>query len=155
MNRSPEPGERQCHPPEADLPEPVGPPQADRTRSITILLARVPKRSQRGVATIVRTIYKQPSPQEVLARADRVIAQLQKHFPQAVQVLTDALPDIPAFTAFPVSHWRKLWSSRPLERLNKEIRLRRACPRRECGWNLPQPGCNPPPGKRGAGRAAR
>jgi transposase-like protein len=39
-------------------------------------------------------------------------------------VLADALPDILAFTAFPVSHWQKLWSNNPLERLNKEIRRR-------------------------------
>ena len=34
------------------------------------------------------------------------------------------MPDILAFTAFPVSDWRKLWSNNPLERLNKEIRRR-------------------------------
>ena len=51
-------------------------------------------------------------------------AQLREHFPPAAQVLEDALPDILAFTAFPVSDWRKLWSNNPLERLNKEIRRR-------------------------------
>ena len=39
-------------------------------------------------------------------------------------MLTDAIPDILAFTAFPVSHWQKLWSNNPLEQLNKEIRRR-------------------------------
>ena len=39
-------------------------------------------------------------------------------------MLQDALPDILAFTAFPVSHWQKLWSNNPLERLNQEIRRR-------------------------------
>ena len=39
-------------------------------------------------------------------------------------MLEDALPDILAFTAFPVSHWQKLWSNNPLKRLNKEIRRR-------------------------------
>ena len=39
-------------------------------------------------------------------------------------MLEDALPDILAFTAFPVPHWQKLWSNNPLERLNKEIRRR-------------------------------
>ena len=57
----------------------------------------------------MRTIYKQLSPDEVHAQADRVIAQLQEHFPQAAQMLADALPDILAFTTFPVSHWQKLW----------------------------------------------
>ena len=102
--------------------------QRCRTHFMTNLLTRVPKRSQPGVATMVRTIYMQLSPEEVQARADRVIAQLQEHFPQAAQMLTDALPDILAFTAFPVSHRQKLWSNNPLERLNKQIRRRRACP---------------------------
>ena len=98
--------------------------QRCRTHFMTNLLTRVPKRSQPGVATMVRTIYKQLSPEEVHAQADRVIAQLQEHFPQAAEMLADALPDILAFTAFPVSHWQKLWSNNPLERLNKEIRRR-------------------------------
>ena len=98
--------------------------QRCRTHFMTNLLTRVPKRSQPGVATMVRTIYKQLSPEEVHAQADRVIAQLREHFPQAAQILAEALPDILAFTAFPVSHWQKLWSNNPLERLNKEIRRR-------------------------------
>jgi putative transposase len=29
-------------------------------------------------------------------------------------MLTDAREDLTAFTAFPVAHWRKLWSTNPL-----------------------------------------
>src|SRR4051812_950076 len=36
-------------------------------------------------------------------------------------MLQDAEPDILAFYAFPSSHWRKLRSTNPLERFNKEI----------------------------------
>jgi transposase-like protein len=39
-------------------------------------------------------------------------------------MLGDAREDLTAFTAFPVAHWRKLWSTNPLERLNKEIKRR-------------------------------
>ena len=35
-----------------------------------------------------------------------------------------AKADVLAFTAFPVDHWRKIWSNNPLERLNKEIERR-------------------------------
>ena len=38
--------------------------------------------------------------------------------------VADAAPDLLAFTSFPVSHWKKLWSTNPLERLNKEIKRR-------------------------------
>jgi transposase-like protein len=36
-------------------------------------------------------------------------------------LLEDAEHDIPAFYAFPGSHWRKLRSTNPLERFNKEV----------------------------------
>ena len=42
--------------------------QRCRTHFTTKLLTRVPKRSQPGVATMVRTIYQQLSPEEVHAR---------------------------------------------------------------------------------------
>ena len=53
-----------------------------------------------------------------------MIGQLQEHFPPAAETLADAIPDILAFTAFPVFHWKKFWSNNPLELLNKEIRRR-------------------------------
>ena len=39
-------------------------------------------------------------------------------------MLRDAAPELLAFTAFPVSHWKKVWSTNPLERLNKEVKRR-------------------------------
>ena len=33
-------------------------------------------------------------------------------------------PDLTAFAAFPQAHWRKIWSTNPLERVNKEIKRR-------------------------------
>lgn len=39
-------------------------------------------------------------------------------------MLYDGALDILASTCFPVSHWQKLWSNNPLERLDKEIRRR-------------------------------
>ena len=38
--------------------------------------------------------------------------------------LREAEDDLLAFTAFPVTHWKKVWSTNPLERLNKEIKRR-------------------------------
>ncbi len=98
--------------------------QRCRTHFMTNVLSRVPKRAQPAVATMVRTVYQQPSPQEVHAQHQRVVEQLQERFPQAAALLAEAGPDILAFTAFPVAHWRQIWSNNPLERLNKEIRRR-------------------------------
>jgi len=39
-------------------------------------------------------------------------------------MLREAAVDICAFTAFPQAHWKRLWSTNPLERVNKEIKRR-------------------------------
>ena len=39
-------------------------------------------------------------------------------------MMRDARDDLLAFTAFPQAHWRKIWSTNPLERVNKEIKRR-------------------------------
>ena len=51
--------------------------QRCRTHFMTNLLTRVPRRAQPWVVTMVRTIYQQPSPDEVHAQLDRVTDQLQ------------------------------------------------------------------------------
>ena len=91
---------------------------------MTNLLTRVPRRAQPWVATMVRTIYQQPSPDEVHAQFDRVTDQLQNRFPQVASLLDEAGPDVLAFSNFPLAHWKKIWSNNPQERLNKEIRRR-------------------------------
>ena len=50
---------------------------------------------------MVRTIYKQPSPQEVHAQHARMVGMLDERFPQAAELLADLGPDNLAFTAFP------------------------------------------------------
>lgn len=32
--------------------------------------------------------------------------------------------DITTFAAFPAGHWKKIWSTNPLERLNREVKRR-------------------------------
>jgi transposase-like protein len=39
-------------------------------------------------------------------------------------MLRYAADDILGFTSFPVGHWKKIWSTNPLERVNKEIKRR-------------------------------
>ncbi len=39
-------------------------------------------------------------------------------------MLADASEDLLAFTSFPQVHWRKVWSTNPLERLSGEIKRR-------------------------------
>ncbi len=87
-------------------------------------LTRVPRDAQPLVATLVRSIFAQPSAEEVQAQLHRVIEQLEGRFPKAAELLEQAGPDITAFSSLPVEHWRQIWSNNPQERLNREIRRR-------------------------------
>ena len=60
--------------------------QRCRTHFMTNLLTRVPRRAQPWVATMVRTIYQQPSPDEVHAQLDRVTSQLHDRFPEVASL---------------------------------------------------------------------
>jgi putative transposase len=59
---------------------------------------------------------------------------LAGQFPAVAQMLLDAEADLTAFADFPLTHWRKIWSTNPLERLNREGQTK---DRR--GRDLPQP----------------
>ena len=98
--------------------------QRCRTHFMRNLLCRVPRSAQPFVATLVRTVFAQPSAAEVAAQLGRVCEQLSARFPQVAEMLEDAAPDVTAFAACPVEHWRQIWSNNPQERLNREIRRR-------------------------------
>jgi transposase-like protein len=88
------------------------------------LLTRVPKSAQSFVATMVRTIFAQPDAESVHEQHRRIASQLETRFPEAAALLEEAADDLLSFTGFPKEHWRQLWSTNSLERLNKEIRRR-------------------------------
>ena len=98
--------------------------QRCRTHFMTNLLTKVPRSAQPWVATMVRTIYQQPSAEEVHMQLGRVVDQLSERFPDASSMLAEAGADVLAFTGFPAAHWKQVWSNNPQERLNKEIRRR-------------------------------
>ena len=97
--------------------------QRCRTHFMRNVLTRVPKSAEGLVATTVRTIFQQPSAEAVHAQHARVVEQLDERFPEAAAMLAEA-PEVLAFTACPVAHWKQVWSNNPQERLNREIRRR-------------------------------
>jgi putative transposase len=98
--------------------------QRCRTHAMRNLLTRVPKSAQSFVATMVRTIFAQPDAESVHEQHRRIASQLETRFPEAAALLEEAAGDLLSFTGFPKEHWRQLWSTNSLERLNKEIRRR-------------------------------
>jgi putative transposase len=98
--------------------------QRCRTHFMSNLLTKVPKMAQPFVADMVRTIFAQPSEEEVAAQLHRVVEHLSVHFGEVADMLEEAGPDITAFASFPTAHRRQIWSNNPQERLNREIRRR-------------------------------
>jgi transposase-like protein len=88
------------------------------------LLALVPKSHKDMVAAVFRTIFAQPDAATVAATWDSVRDQLAAAFPKIGPLMDEAKTEVLAFTAFPRNHWPKVWSTNPLERVNKEIKRR-------------------------------
>jgi Transposase, Mutator family len=76
------------------------------------------------VAAAVRTIFAQPDAASVRSQLEVIAGMLGRQFPKVEQMLRDSAEDITAFAAFPAAHWKKIWSTNPLERVNKEIKRR-------------------------------
>jgi putative transposase len=98
--------------------------QRCRVHFIRNLLAHVPKAQVDMVAAVFRTIFAQPDPDAMATTWEQVRDQLAGRFPKVGPLMDDAKPEVLAFNAFPRAHWRKIWSTNPLERLNKEIKRR-------------------------------
>jgi transposase-like protein len=88
------------------------------------VLAKVPKASQDMVAAAMRTIYAQPDAERVHHQFTEMVTMLERQFADAARILDTARDDVLAFSTFPEAHWRKIWSTNPLERLNAEIKRR-------------------------------
>jgi putative transposase len=98
--------------------------QQCRVHFVRNVLARVPRGSAEMVAAAVRTIFAQPDAEAVAEQFERIAEMLGRQFPDVATMLGDAREDLLAFSFFPITHWRKLWSTNPIERLHREIKRR-------------------------------
>ncbi len=98
--------------------------QRCRVHFMRNVLARVKRNNTHMVIAAIQTIFAQPDADSVREQFDRIVGTLEGQFPDVATMLTDAKEDLLAFSAFPEAHWRKVWSSNPLERLHREIKRR-------------------------------
>ena len=98
--------------------------QRCRTHTMRDVLAHVPKTAQGMVAAFARTIWAQPDAASAHAQLGRIAEHLASSFPKAAQTLLAAEEDVLAYTTLPPEHWNKIWSTNPLERLNRELARR-------------------------------
>lgn len=98
--------------------------QRCRVHFMRNLLAHIPKGNKAMVAAAVRTIFAQPNRKAASEQLTMVMDALLKRWPKAGQMLANAEEDILSYMAFPEDHWRRIYSTNPLERLNKEVKRR-------------------------------
>ncbi len=99
--------------------------QRCRVHFMRNVLAKVPKVAGPMVAAIIRTIFVPRGKRELVrAQFDEVVAMLTRSQPAVAEMLDEAREDLLAFAEFPPAHWQQIWSTNPLERLNKEIKRR-------------------------------
>jgi hypothetical protein len=98
--------------------------QRCRVHFMRNVLAVVPKGNAEMVAAAIRTIFAQPDAEHVAEQFEVIATMLGRQLPKVEAMLREAKDDLLAFTSFPQAHWRQIWSTNPLERVNKEIKRR-------------------------------
>lgn len=98
--------------------------QRCRVHFMRNVLAYIPHGEKSLVSALLRTIFTQPSRRDADLQWQQVSDQMRKRWPQAAALMDDAQQDVLAYMAFPVEHWTRLYSTNPLERLNKEVKRR-------------------------------
>ena len=88
------------------------------------MLAHVPKAQADYVAAAFAAIFAHAKPAEVDAAWEKTRDEFAARFPKLGPLMDEAKAEVLAFTGFPRAHWRKIWSTNPLERVNKEIKRR-------------------------------
>jgi transposase-like protein len=85
------------------------------------MLGHCAKAQQPTVATAIRRIFAAEDGTEARERLTVAVAALEKTTPKVARLLEAAEDELLAFMAFPPEHRRRLRSTNPLERVNREI----------------------------------
>lgn len=98
--------------------------QRCRVHAMRNLLAAANHRHRQVIAALIRTIFVQPDTNTATAQLRAVVDQLRPYAPSVADRLETMETDLLAYTAFPTTHWSKIWSNNPIERLNRELKRR-------------------------------
>jgi putative transposase len=73
------------------------------------------------LAALLRPIFSARDAVEAKELLGQALERLERALPKLAALLAEAEEDLLAFYSFPADHWRKLRSTNPLERVNREI----------------------------------
>ena len=76
------------------------------------------------VTAAVRTIFAQPNQEAAQEQLGEVLRALEQRWPKAAAVLAGGEMDVLTYMNFPGEHWSRIYSTNPLERLNREVKRR-------------------------------
>lgn len=89
------------------------------------IFSHVPSGKVREVTHMLKAIHAQESRKAAQEKADAVVAELcSRRMIKAAELIEEAIGETLTYYAFPDSHWRKIRTNNPLERIMKEIRRR-------------------------------
>jgi len=89
------------------------------------VLSVVPSSKGREVAAMLKAIHAAEDREAAVETADRVIDKLKAmKLTQAAKKVEDSIEETLAYYSFPETHWRRIRTNNPLERLMREIRRR-------------------------------
>lgn len=98
--------------------------QRCRVHFMRNVLAHVPKGDKSMAAAAIRTIFTQPNAEAAHAQLATVADAMQERWSTAAEVLLAGEDEVLTFMDFPPEHWTRIYSTNPLERLNREVKRR-------------------------------
>ena len=89
------------------------------------VFSHVPSTKAREVSHMLKAIHAQESREAAAEKAKAVVAELRRQrMTRAAELIEDHVEETLTYYAFPDSHWIKLRTNNPLERIMREIRRR-------------------------------
>jgi putative transposase len=98
--------------------------QRCRVHFMRNVLAHVPKGDKSIVAAAIRTIFAQHSQEAARQQLAEVRRAMEARWPKAAEVLAAGEDDVLVYMTFPPEHWTRIYSTNPLERVNREVKRR-------------------------------
>jgi putative transposase len=98
--------------------------QRCRVHFMRNVLAHVPKGDKAIVAAAIRTIFAQPNQEAAKQQLAEVVSAMQSRWSKAAEILAAGEEEVLTYMTFPTEHWTRIYSTNPLERLNREVKRR-------------------------------
>lgn len=98
--------------------------QRCRVHFMRNVLAHVPQADKSIVAAAIRTVFAQPDQAAAKEQLREVVRAMEGRWPKAARVLAGGEDEVLTYMTFPAEHGSRIYSTNPLERLNREVKRR-------------------------------